>query len=117
MELVDALDQTFGHAHKVIAGVRPDQYGDKTPCAEWTVRDLLAHMVGVVSHMAAATAGEPSPGTGGFELGADPAAHSADAGEGQTVDHQVSRARGRPPAEEGEGQEALTLSAGPSPRP
>jgi len=74
MELVDALDQTFGHAHKVIAGVRPDQYGDKTPCAEWTVRDLLAHMVGVVSHMAAATAGEPSPGTGGFELGADPAA-------------------------------------------
>src|SRR5438270_2009163 len=74
MELVDALDQTFGHAHTVIAGVRPDQYGDETPCAAWDVRELLAHMIGVVSHMAATTAGEPSPGPGGFELGADPAA-------------------------------------------
>ncbi len=41
MDLIDALDRTFAHAHAVIAGVRADQYDDKTPCAEWTVRDLL----------------------------------------------------------------------------
>ncbi len=46
MDVVNALDETFGHAHAVIAVVRADQHGDKTPCTEWTVRDLLEHMIG-----------------------------------------------------------------------
>ena len=54
MDLLDALEQTFDHAHDVIAGVRADQYDDKTPCAEWTVRDLLDHMIGVVAGLGAA---------------------------------------------------------------
>lgn len=70
MDVIDALDQTFDHAHGVIAGVRVDQYADTTPCAEWSVRDLLDHMVGVVAGLGSAAAGtEPSP----FELGDEPA--------------------------------------------
>ena len=41
MDVVDALDHTFQHTQGVIAGTRASQYDDKTPCAEWTVRELL----------------------------------------------------------------------------
>jgi uncharacterized protein (TIGR03086 family) len=71
MELVDALEQTYEQTYKVIAGVRSDQLDDPTPCADWNVRDLLTHAIGVVAGMAAATAGEPRSE---FVLGSDPAA-------------------------------------------
>ena len=71
MDLIDTLDRTFAHADDVVAAVRPDQYDDKTPCAEWTVRDLLEHMIGVVQGLGAAACGRaPEP----FTLSADPAA-------------------------------------------
>lgn len=70
MDLVDSLDRTFQHAHGVIAGVGPDQHGERTPCEEWTVRDLLEHMIGVVAGLGAAAAGAPP---GQFRLGPDPA--------------------------------------------
>lgn len=75
MDLIESLDRTFQHAHSVIAGVRPEQLEDPTPCAEWTVRDLLSHMVGVVAGMGAAAAGEAR--TGDFALADDPAAQFA----------------------------------------
>lgn len=69
MDVVDALDETFRHANVVIKGVRPEQQGDKTPCTEWTVHDLLEHMIGVVAGVGSAAAGEaPTP----FVLGDDP---------------------------------------------
>jgi uncharacterized protein (TIGR03086 family) len=71
MELATALERTFEHAQRVIANVRTDQYDDKTPCEEWTVRDLLEHMISVVAGLGAAAAGEPAAP---FSLGADPAA-------------------------------------------
>jgi uncharacterized protein (TIGR03086 family) len=71
VDIIDSLDVTFQHAHGVIAGVRPEQLSDKTPCADWTVRDLLDHMIGVVSGLGDAAAGrERRP----FELTADPTA-------------------------------------------
>ena len=71
MELTAALERTFEHAQRVIAGVRPDQYDDKTPCTEWTVRDVLEHIIGVVHGIGAAAAGQrPAP----FALSSDPAA-------------------------------------------
>src|SRR5260370_41066080 len=79
MDVVEALDLTFGNAQGVIAGLRADQLDDKTPCAEWTVRELLEHMIGVVAGMGAATRGESrSP----FMLGTDPAAQFAEASVG-----------------------------------
>jgi uncharacterized protein (TIGR03086 family) len=68
MDVIESLDQTFRHTGTVIAGVRPEQLDAPTPCAEWTVRDLLQHMVGVVAGMGAAASGqEPAL----FELDAD----------------------------------------------
>ncbi len=76
MELIDALDKSFRHAHGVIARVRAEQYDAKTPCKEWTVRNLLEHMVGVVAGLGAAAAGSPP---GAFTLGPDPAAQFQEA--------------------------------------
>ena len=78
MEVVDALDKTFDHAHGVIARVRPDQHDAATPCSEWTVKNLLEHMIGVVAGLGSAAAGtSPTP----FELGADPGAQFARAAQ------------------------------------
>ena len=69
MDLVNSLEQTFHHARGVIAGVRPEQHDDKTPCEQWTVHDLLEHMIGVVAGIGAAAGGRsPAP----FALGPDP---------------------------------------------
>ena len=70
MDRIGSLDETFHHAHKVIGGVSPDQYGNATPCQEWTVRDLLTHLIGVVAGLGAAAAGSPRER---FELASDPA--------------------------------------------
>ena len=51
MELLDALAQTFDHAAKVVAGVRPEQLDHRTPCRDWDVRALVTHMMGVVMNM------------------------------------------------------------------
>lgn len=69
-DVVTALDQTFRHTGTVIAGVSPAQLGDPTPCDEWSVQDLLDHVIGVVEGFGTATTG-----TGPDESrAADPAA-------------------------------------------
>jgi uncharacterized protein (TIGR03086 family) len=42
----------------VIAGLRPDQLDEPTPCAEFTVRGVLEHMIGGATAFAAAYRGE-----------------------------------------------------------
>jgi uncharacterized protein (TIGR03086 family) len=74
MDVVATLDPTFRHAQHVIANVRADQYDDKTPCAEWTVRDLLEHMIGVVAGIGATVTGASRAP---FALADDPAAQFA----------------------------------------
>jgi len=71
MDLLDALAQTFDHTHRVIGNVRADQWENPTPCPEWTVRDLLAHTIGVVATLGAAASGTAPTS---FVLGVDPAA-------------------------------------------
>jgi uncharacterized protein (TIGR03086 family) len=71
VDIIDSLDSTFQHAHGVIAGVRPDQLDEGTPCPDWTVRDLLDHMIGVVAGLGAAAAGDSRQP---FTLGPDPTA-------------------------------------------
>ncbi len=46
-----SLQQVFTEAERVIAGVREDQLDDPTPCPEWNVRALLAHMIGVADNL------------------------------------------------------------------
>jgi uncharacterized protein (TIGR03086 family) len=57
MEMLDALSQTFDHTTKIVSGVRADQLDDQTPCSEWPLRTLLAHMTGVVVNMGRGASG------------------------------------------------------------
>lgn len=59
MDLLDPLAQTFDHTTKCLAGVDASQLGAATPCAEWDVRTLVGHMLGVVTNMGLGARGEP----------------------------------------------------------
>jgi uncharacterized protein (TIGR03086 family) len=40
------LAAAFASTRAILADVKPDQYDDPTPCANWQVRDLINHIVG-----------------------------------------------------------------------
>jgi len=42
---VDQLATAFDAAGQVLTAVRDDQWSAPTPCSQWTVRDLVGHMV------------------------------------------------------------------------
>jgi uncharacterized protein (TIGR03086 family) len=74
-ELALALDQTG----QLVDGVRPDQWNDRTPCAEWMVRDLVRHMVVGNQVFAAVLSGTPLAEAGTAALAAPPPADLAGA--------------------------------------
>lgn len=43
-ETVELLERSLGYTRVQLAGVRSDLLGRPTPCAAWTLADLLAHM-------------------------------------------------------------------------
>ena len=45
----------------VVAGITPDQLDNATPCAKFTVRGVLEHMIGGATMFAAAFRGEEAP--------------------------------------------------------
>jgi uncharacterized protein (TIGR03086 family) len=64
-----------------VAAVRPEQWSDPTPCDEWTVRDLVNHVVGedlwTAPLMGGATIEEVGDRFDGDVLGDDPATAAA----------------------------------------
>lgn len=44
----------------VVEAVRHDQLGWPTPCSEWTVQQLIDHLVGGAEYLLAATSGRPT---------------------------------------------------------
>lgn len=56
----------------LIARVGPGQWSDPTPCAEWSVRDVVHHLVGLNLVFAAMLHDQPPPERGADVLGADP---------------------------------------------
>jgi len=60
MDLVTALAANFDRTGAVFAGVSADQWDDKTPCAEWNVRALATHTLGVSTTWAVAPAARRS---------------------------------------------------------
>jgi uncharacterized protein (TIGR03086 family) len=46
VEAFEALDAACRHFRRRLVIVRPDHAGLGTPCTDWSVRDLLNHMVG-----------------------------------------------------------------------
>lgn len=51
-------ERAYGIAGRVIAGVRPDQLDQTTPCSEWDVRALINHLIGGHFYFTAALRGE-----------------------------------------------------------
>lgn len=49
----------------VVEAVKPDQLSWPTPCSEWTVRQLIDHLLGGADYLlAAATGAQPAPSEG-----------------------------------------------------
>jgi len=42
---VDLVERAVAQTAVVIAAIRPDQHGRPTPCAEWDVQSLVAHVI------------------------------------------------------------------------
>jgi len=45
-DLLDLLDGAAAEAERIVGNVRPDQWDLPTPCTEWSVRDVVNHLVG-----------------------------------------------------------------------
>ena len=62
MDVLSQLDQLGPVLAGVVGGITPDQLDNSTPCAEFTVRGVLEHMIGGATMFAAAFRGiGPSP--------------------------------------------------------
>lgn len=58
MELDQLLERTTETTGRIIAGLRPEQYDNPTPCADWKVRDVLNHIIGGNHFFVKVAAGE-----------------------------------------------------------
>lgn len=67
--LTRALDQTA----RLLDEVSPDQYDQASTCADWTVRDLVRHVVASPTNFVAMFSGETVDWANPPELGDDPA--------------------------------------------
>jgi uncharacterized protein (TIGR03086 family) len=43
---VELLQRVIDETTRVVDHVTPDQFGNSTPCADWTVRDIVNHITG-----------------------------------------------------------------------
>src|ERR1022692_414085 len=60
MDIRDLNRRTLATTIEIVDAVRGDQLDLPTPCAEWTLRQLLGHMIGQHYGFAAAARGETS---------------------------------------------------------
>src|SRR3954452_16660215 len=74
MDQLSVLRQAVDQTGRIVNGVKPDQMADGTPCADWTVKDLLNHTIGVVEMFDDAAQTKPFNGEifAGDLVGADP---------------------------------------------
>lgn len=54
MDVLQQLDRTGEALGRVVGGITPDQLDDPTPCARFTVRGVLEHMIGGATMFTAA---------------------------------------------------------------
>ena len=60
MDTLDALDQSFASTRTVVAQVRPEHLSLPTPCSEWDIQALLAHLLGSIDAFRAHAARAPA---------------------------------------------------------
>jgi uncharacterized protein (TIGR03086 family) len=66
----------------VLANVGPEQFGAPTPCSEWTIRDLIEHVIGGNEHVGIWSGGTEEPAVRPDDI---VAAHRAAAAAAQEV--------------------------------
>jgi uncharacterized protein (TIGR03086 family) len=66
------LNRALAAVDPLIAGIADTQWSAPTPCTEWTVRDVVAHLVGVNRMITASLRDQPPPTRGDDLLGDDP---------------------------------------------
>jgi uncharacterized protein (TIGR03086 family) len=71
--IVDDLARASAVMGDLIDRITADQWTAPTPCTEWTVRDLVNHLVGMNLVFVAMFEESPMPARGADRLGADPA--------------------------------------------
>jgi uncharacterized protein (TIGR03086 family) len=59
--LIDQLARSFSAVEGLVSNVRPDQWSAPTPCSDWTVRQVIAHLTGMNRVFGALLANEPMP--------------------------------------------------------
>ncbi|WP_028801208.1 TIGR03086 family metal-binding protein [Streptomyces sp. 142MFCol3.1] len=69
---VEDLARACTSVGDLLAEVRPEQWKEPTPCTEWTMREVVAHLVGMDLVFAAMIEGGPMPERGVDRLGDDP---------------------------------------------
>jgi uncharacterized protein (TIGR03086 family) len=72
-EILDGLARTSTVVGDLIGRIADDQWAAPTPCAEWSVRDVVGHLVGMNLVLEAMFEEGPRPERGPDRLGADPA--------------------------------------------
>lgn len=71
---VDSLEHALRLGGRLVENIASRQWDAPTPCSEWTVRDLLAHVVGMNLVFAAMLAGKrPPPSAADVRAGTLPA--------------------------------------------
>lgn len=109
MDVVDLDRRAAATTTALIARTTPDQFDASTPCPEWRVRDLLAHLVaGNVKYTAIAEGADWARGVPAVDLAEDPGRQYRETVEVMlqawrrpgVLDRELSLPRGRGPAAE-----------------
>ena len=74
MDPIERIDRATAVAGDRVKGVKPADMSQPTPCPDFDVRALLNHMLGGLSMLTAAAAGDEPAVPEGDQVGADPAA-------------------------------------------
>lgn len=61
MDATTAMNRTHAALEPVFAGLQPEHREMSTPCAEWTVHDLIGHMCGGAHAIAGGLQGQAPP--------------------------------------------------------
>ncbi|HET6503416.1 MAG TPA: TIGR03086 family metal-binding protein [Amycolatopsis sp.] len=69
---IEQLDRALDAVGRLIAGVREDQWSAPTPCTEWDIRALVAHLVRANRVFVALLSDDSTPEAGIESLGEDP---------------------------------------------
>ena len=72
-EILTALDRASSAVGDLIDSIPADGWAAPTPCTEWSVQDVVRHLVGMNVVFTAMLDGSPMPERGPDRLGADPA--------------------------------------------